>query len=215
MTSTLSLFEQPSADVPLGPGAVLLGAFARPNADALHATVMSLLEAAPLRNMLTPGGRRMSVAMSNCGTWGWVSDARGYRYASEDPLTGVAWPPMPPEFLTLASNAAQAAGYPAFVPDACLINRYAPAARMTLHQDRNETDLAQPIVSVSLGLPAVFQFGGLQRTDPARRFTLQHGDVAVWGGPSRLVFHGVLPLKDGDHPAVGRQRFNLTFRRAR
>ena len=156
----------------------------------------------------------MSVAMSNCGQLGWVSDRRGYRYQSIDPLSQQAWPEMPHLFLDLASRAAAQAGFADFVPDACLINRYVPGARMTLHQDKNECDMTQPIVSVSLGLPAVFLFGGAQRTDKALRMRLESGDVVVWGGPARLYFHGVNTLADGYHDLTGQCRFNLTFRKA-
>lgn len=156
----------------------------------------------------------MSVAMTNCGTYGWVTDRRGYRYERNDPETGRAWSPMPESFLSLAVSAAKEAGYPDFTPNACLINRYEPGAKMSLHQDKDEKDFSSPIVSVSLGLPATFQFGGLSRTDPVRKYQLQHGDVVVWGGPSRLFYHGILTLKDGLHEAVGRFRYNLTFRHA-
>jgi alkylated DNA repair protein (DNA oxidative demethylase) len=157
----------------------------------------------------------MSVAMTNCGRLGWVSDRRGYRYDACDPLTGHPWPRMPPAFLDLARAAAQAGGFPGFAPDACLVNRYEPGARLTLHQDKDELDYDAPIVSVSLGLPAVFLFGGDARKDRQRRVPLQHGDVVVWGGPARLRYHGVLPLKNGHHAILGSQRLNLTFRRAR
>ena len=199
---------------PLAEGAVVLRGFALPNAVALLAAVEQITQAAPFRHLETPGGRRMSVAMTNCGAVGWVSDRRGYRYQPLDPLTGQRWPGMPPLFLGLARRAAQAAGFSAFHTDVCLINRYAPGARLTLHQDKDEKGYTDPIVSVSLGLPAVFQFGGLNRTDKTRRIRLEHGDVTVWGGPSRLAFHGVLPLADGEHPATGPCRINLTFRRA-
>src|SRR5690606_21036761 len=159
-------------------------------------------------------GRRMSVAMSNCGEAGWVSDQGGYRYQALDPLTGQHWPAMPPLFLELARRAAEAAGFGDFYTDACLINRYAPGTRLTLHQDKDEKGYTDPIVSVSLGLPAVFLFGGLRRTDKTRRIRLEHGDVTVWGGPARLAFHGVAPLAEGEHPATGQCRINLTFRRA-
>jgi alkylated DNA repair protein (DNA oxidative demethylase) len=156
----------------------------------------------------------MSVAMSNCGPAGWVSDRRGYRYETHDPQTSRPWPAMPPQLHALARDAAAVAGYPHFDPDACLINCYVPGTRLTLHQDRNERDFSAPVVSLSLGLPATFLFGGLQRRDRVRRLPLFHGDVLVWGGPQRLVFHGVAPLADGEHPASGRCRLNLTFRRA-
>jgi alkylated DNA repair protein (DNA oxidative demethylase) len=170
--------------------------------------------AAPFRQMETPGGLRMSVAMTNCGERGWVSDRRGYRYAASDPADGRAWPQMPPEFAACAVGAADAAGFGQFAPDACLINRYVPGARLTLHQDRDERDFTAPIVSVSLGLPAVFLFGGDARGDRQRRLPLQHGDVVVWGGAARLRYHGVAPLQEGWHPLLGSQRINLTFRRA-
>jgi alkylated DNA repair protein (DNA oxidative demethylase) len=164
--------------------------------------------------MVTPGGFVMSVAMTNCGAAGWVTDRSGYRYDALDPESGKPWPSMPASFLDLAVAAAKEAGYPDFVPDACLINRYEPGARLSLHQDKNERNFANPIVSVSLGLPATFQFGGQKRNDPVRKFALRHGDVAVWGGPSRLCYHGVPELKEGDHEIVGRMRLNLTFREA-
>ncbi len=195
-------------------GAMLLRGFALPFVPDLLAALDGIFEAAPLRHLVTPGGYSMSVAMTNCGAAGWVSDRSGYRYDAVDPLTGSPWPTMPEGFLALAGAAAEAAGYAGFRPDACLINRYAPGARLSLHQDRNERDFRHPIVSVSLSLPATFLFGGLKRTDPVRRFALRHGDVAVWGGPSRLSFHGIAALKDGEHTLLGRQRINLTFRGA-
>jgi len=195
-------------------GAVLLRGFAL----AFEADILAALDAiasqAPFRRMITPGGYVMSVAMTNCGAAGWVTDRTGYRYEACDPHSGRPWPALPHCFRALASAAASEAGYPDFVPDACLINRYEPGTRLSLHQDRNERDLSRPIVSVSLGLPATFQFGGLKRTDPVRRFVLSHGDVAVWGGPSRLCFHGITELKDGLHDKLGRMRINLTLRGA-
>ena len=164
--------------------------------------------------MVTPGGFRMSVAMTNCGALGWVSDPSGYRYDPLDPESGNPWPRMPDSFARLAQDAAAQAGFEGFTPDACLVNRYEPGARLTLHQDRNERDFRAPIVSVSLGLPAVFLFGGLKRADKPARIPLEHGDVAVWGGPARMRYHGVMPLKEGAHALLGNQRINLTFRRA-
>ncbi len=206
---------------PLGDGAALLPGHALPNVGKVLAALAEVQAASPMRHMVTPGGFRMSVAMTNCGALGWTSDARGYRYDPLDPLAppdlppGLRrWPAMPPAFFELAVSAAAAAGFPGFAPDACLVNRYEPGARLTLHQDRNERDLGAPIVSVSLGLPAVFLLGGLTRRDPPAKVPLEHGDVVVWGGPSRLRYHGVLPVKDGSHPRLGRQRINLTFRRA-
>lgn len=196
----------------IAPGAWLLRGFASDVASALAAAVDTIARAAPFRHMQTPGGHRMSVAMTNCGSLGWITDVRGYRYEPCDPETGIAWPALPPVVHALARRAAAAAGYPSYEPDACLVNRYEPGARMTLHQDRNERELEAPIVSVSLGLPATFLFGGLVRTDPVQRLPLQHADVVVWGGPSRLCFHGVSPLRDGVHPLLGRCRVNLTLR---
>ena len=215
---TLDLF---AADAPeledeiLDPGAMVLRGFARAREAALKQDVERVTAAAPFRHLITPGGFRMSVAMTNCGELGWVSDRRGYRYDPVDPDSGERWPPLPESFRALAADAAARAGYPGFVPDACLINRYEPGARLSMHQDRDEKDLRAPIVSVSLGLPAIFLWGGDVRADKARRVALQHGDVVVWGGPARLRFHGVLALKDGDHPFAGAHRINLTFRKVR
>jgi alkylated DNA repair protein (DNA oxidative demethylase) len=195
-------------------GAVLLRGVALPFENDLLAALNELTRRSPFRRMVTPGGYTMSVAMTNCGAAGWVTDRTGYRYDSIDPKTGTPWPPMPNCFLDLATAAATEAGYPYFRPDACLINRYDPGTLLSLHQDKNERDFANPIVSVSLGLPATFQFGGLKRNDPVKKFVMRHGDIAVWGGPSRLFYHGVRELKDGHHETVGRIRINLTFRRA-
>jgi DNA oxidative demethylase len=199
---------------PLGEAATLLAGFGCAEADALPDLMEGLWSQAPLRHMLTPGGSRMSVAMSNCGEAGWVSDRRGYRYERCDPQSGRPWPQIPPPLRALAQRAAHAAGFGAFSPDACLINCYAPGTRLTLHQDRDERDLRFPVVSLSCGLPARFLLGGLRRRDPVRRIELFHGDVIVWGGAQRLIFHGVAPLADGEHPIAGRRRINLTFRRA-
>jgi alkylated DNA repair protein (DNA oxidative demethylase) len=196
-------------------GAVLLRGFAKPVEHDLIAALQAITAQAPFRRMFTPGGHQMSVAMTNCGSAGWVTDHSGYRYDGADPISGQPWPAMPPVFLDLAERAAAEAGFAKFSPDACLINRYEPGARMSLHQDRDEQDFGAPIVSVSLGIPAIFLFGGLKRADRPRRFRLAHGDIVVWGGPSRLFFHGVAPLADGEHPLTGRQRVNLTFRKAR
>lgn len=198
---------------PLAPGAWLLQGYARTQSTALAATAMKIAAAAPFRQLETPGGFRMSVAMTNCGNVGWVSDRRGYRYEAADPATGRPWPAMPEVFRTLAEAAAAAGGFPGFAPDACLINRYVPGARMSLHQDRDEGEFESPIVSVSLGLPAIFLWGGDARSEKPRRVPLLHGDVVVWGGASRLRYHGIMPLKEGHHPELGAQRFNLTFRR--
>ncbi len=195
--------------------AVLLRGFAKPFEGDLIADLRDIVAQAPFRHMVTPGGHQMSVAMTNCGSVGWVTDRTGYRYDGVDPESGNPWPAMPPSFRRLAVQAAAQAGFDGFCPEACLINRYQPGARMSLHQDKDETDFGAPIVSVSLGLPAIFMFGGLQRSDRPRRFRLEHGDIAVWGGPARLAFHGVAALADGEHAMMGRQRINLTFRRAR
>ena len=183
--------------------------------STLLATLRPLLRAAPLRRLQVPGGHWMSVRTSSCGTYGWVSDSEGYGYSECDPLRGRPWPPIPPLLLELAQKGAAQAGFVGFEPDSCLINAYRPGARMGLHQDRDEDDFSQPIVSLSLGLPAWFLWGGLRRRDPVRRIGLMHGDLLVWGGASRRVYHGIAPLKGGQHPRLGALRLNLTFRRAR
>lgn len=194
---------------------MLLRGFVGSIEGELLTALRGIVEQAPFRHMVTPGGHEMSVAMTNCGSAGWVTDRSGYRYDGADPVSGKSWPVMPPPFRELAGRAAAEAGFAGFSPDACLINLYEPGARMSLHQDKDENDFGAPIVSVSLGLPAIFMFGGLQRSDKPRRFRLEHGDIAVWGGPARLAFHGVAPLADGEHALMGRQRINLTFRKAR
>jgi len=206
------LFAEPRE--PMAEGAVLLRGFARPREAALLAAIEAVAAAAPFRHMMTPGGHTMSVAMTTCGEVGWVTDRKGYRYSPTDPLSGKPWPAMPDSFRTLSAEAAAEAGYRDFQPDSCLINRYEPGTKLSLHQDQDEKDYSQPIVSVSLGLPATFLFGGPKRGDPTAKYPLAHGDVAVWGGPSRLFFHGVATLKDGEHALLGRKRINLTFRRA-
>ncbi len=212
---TLDLFGDLAlgpAREPLGAEAALLRGFALPFADRLLAGVAAVVAVAPFRNLVTPGGHTMSVAMTNCGELGWTSDRHGYRYSEVDPGSGAPWPAMPAAFRELAGAGASAAGFADFAPDACLINRYLPGARMTLHQDRDEKRGAAPIVSVSLGIPAVFLFGGSKRSDRARRYPVFHGDVVVWGGVDRWRFHGVLPVAGASHPLVGEQRLNLTFR---
>jgi alkylated DNA repair protein (DNA oxidative demethylase) len=196
-------------------GAVLLRGFAHELQHDLLRALDDITAQAPFRHMSTPGGFEMSVAMTSCGHCGWITDRSGYRYDGNDPVSGKPWPAMPQVFRDLAEQAAAEGGFAGFAPDACLINRYAPGARMSLHQDRDETDFSAPIVSVSLGLPAIFMFGGLKRSDRPARYRLEHGDVVVWGGPSRLFFHGVAPLADGEHALLGRKRINLTFRKAR
>lgn len=216
---TADLFESVTDFLPsreaMADGAVLLRGLAGPFENELITALRDIAGQAPFRHMVTPGGHEMSVAMTNCGPLGWVTDRTGYRYDGNDPETGKPWPAMPAAFCRLAGEAAAEAGFLEFSPDACLINRYEPGARMSLHQDKDEGDFGAPIVSVSLGLPAIFLFGGLKRSDKPRRFRLQHGDVVVWGGPARLAFHGVAPLADGEHALIGRQRINLTFRKAR
>lgn len=198
----------------LDTGAMILRRFAVQDETAILAALDKLVTQAPFRHMLTPGNHRMSVAMTNCGTFGWVSDSSGYRYDAIDPISSQKWPPMPGIFHKLAKDAAAQAGFQGFVPDACLVNRYEPGAKLSLHQDKDERDLDQPIVSVSLGIPAVFVFGGLHRADKVMRVQVSHGDVVVWGGPARLRYHGVLPLKEACHPLVGNRRINLSFRTA-
>lgn len=204
---------QPRVDA-IAAGAVVLRGFAISCVAQLLADLEQVTAAAPFRHMVTPGGFRMSVAMTNCGALGWISDGTGYRYDAVDPQSGATWPALPASLMQLAQDAAARAGFDGFVPDACLVNSYQPGARLSLHQDRNERDLTAPIVSVSLGLPALFLFGAMRRADPPSRVPLCHGDVVVWGGPARLRYHGVLPLKDGEHPLLGRQRINLTLRKA-
>ena len=208
------LFDEAPRDMALDAGAMLLAGFAATQANEIFAALAGILEISPFRHMVTPGGWRMSVAMTNCGDAGWVTDRTGYRYNSTDPQTERRWPEMPDSFVTLATAAAEQAGFPGFIPDSCLINRYEPPARMSLHQDKNERDFNQPIVSVSLGLPAIFLWGGQNRADRPRRIKLLHGDVVVWGGPARMTYHGVHPLAAGDHPLTGAVRYNLTFRKA-
>jgi DNA oxidative demethylase len=198
--------QSPQQEV-MAEGAVLLRDFAGSIESELIAALRDVVAQAPLRHMVTP--------MTNCGNAGWVTDRNGYRYDANDPETGRRWPAMPPLLGDLAARAADRAGFTDFSPDVCLVNRYVPGARLSLHQDRDELDFGAPIVSLSLGLPAIFLFGGLKRSDKTRRFRLFHGDIAVWGGPARLAFHGVAPLADGEHPLLGRQRINLTFRKVR
>ena len=211
----IDLFSQLETREKLAEGAVILRGFTLANEAEILNAMQDVENDVPFRNMTTPGGFRMSVAMTNCGSFGWVTDRKGYRYSAVDPETEKPWPSMPGAFRDLAERAADEAGYPDFSPDACLINRYEPGAKMSLHQDKDEKDFTNPIVSVSLGLPATFQFGGLQRSDPVRKFVLHRGDVVVWGGSSRLFYHGILPLKVGEYPQFGRNRYNLTFRKAK
>ena len=204
-----SLFDRTE----LEEGAVLLHGFVVAEAPVLLQEVERLAQSAPFRHLIVPGGHTMSVAMTNCGRVGWLSDRTGYRYDRIDPDTGLAWPAMPAPFIDIATRAAAEAGFPNYDPDACLINRYVPGAKLGLHKDKDEKDPVAPIVSVSLGLPATFLWGGKRRADPARRLPLESGDIAVWGGPARFIYHGVAPLKDGLHPLTGYTRINLTFRK--
>lgn len=212
---TLDLFrtDTPQREA-LGRQAWVLRGFALPWVETLLPAIDVITHAAPFRHMVTPGGRPISVALTNCGELGWTSDRRGYRYTRRNPLDGQPWPAMPAALYELAQQAAQAAGFAGFAPDACLINRYQPGNRLTLHQDRNEQDFSAPIVSISLGMSAMFLFGGHARSDRALRIPLAHGDIAVWGGEDRLRFHGVAGLRGLPHPVLGEQRINLTFRRA-
>ena len=198
----------------IAPEAIILHGYALAEISSLLDDLHHIIQLAPFRHMNTPGGFVMSVAMSNCGSQGWITEKNGYRYDSIDPLSGHEWPPMPSSFLHLAVNAAQHSGFPDFKPDGCLINRYSPKSRLSLHQDKSEKNLAAPVVSVSLGIPAVFLFGGLNRTDKTQKFYLEHGDVVVWGGVSRLCYHGILPIKESYHSLIGNYRINLTFRQS-
>jgi len=216
---TLDLFSEEDARQPprteqIAAQAFVLRGFALPWIEALLPPLREVLKSAPFRRMVTPGGRTMAVALSNCGELGWISDQQGYRYSAIDPRTGQLWPALPEPIRALAMEAALVAGFADFNPDACLVNRYLPGTRLTLHQDRNERDFSAPVVSVSLGLPAVFALGGLERSDRTRRVPLLHGDVMVWGGVDRLRYHGVLPLAHGTHPVMGAQRINFTLRQA-
>jgi alkylated DNA repair protein (DNA oxidative demethylase) len=213
MTTLFDSDWLPGSHERLEEGAVLLRSFATSAAPTLLEQAARIAQAAPFRHLITPGGYIMTVAMTNCGRVGWVSDQTGYRYDRADPDTGAPWPAMPGAFLDLAARAATEAGFPHYDPDACLINRYLAGAKLGLHQDRDEKDAWAPIVSVSLGLPAVFLWGGKRRADPVRRIRLENGDIVVWGGPARFVYHGIAPLKDGQHPLTGSARINLTFRK--
>lgn len=206
--------EQQPRREQIGEQSYVLRGFALHWMDQLLPALETVLTAAPFRQMVTPGGFTMSAAMSSCGTWGWTTDRSGYRYTRNDPRTDAPWPTMPEVFFALAQAAAVEAGFDDFVPDSCLINRYVPGAKMSLHQDKDENSYAAPIVSVSLGLPAMFLFGGFERSDKSQRVPLLHGDIVVWGGVDRLRYHGVLPIKDGQHPRMGEQRINFTFRTA-
>ena len=216
MTSDLFAEDHPLAGstTRLGSQSVVLRGFALALMDELWPQLQQVVAQAPFRHMVTPGGQTMSVPLTNCGPLGWTSSRAGYRYRGDDPDTGLPWPAMPAVFMRLASEAAAEAGVAGFAPDACLINRYRPGSRLTLHQDKNERDFAQPIVSVSLGVSAEFLWGGLQRSDRTQRIPLFHGDVAVWGGVDRLRHHGIAPVRAMAHLLTGNERINFTFRKA-
>lgn len=217
MAMNLDLFDAQDLTLPnvqLGSHAVVLRGFALPHVDTLLSEVKGIITQAGFRHMKTPNGYSMSVALTNCGTFGWTSDSHGYRYTRKDPDTHQPWPSLPASFISLAQQAAKTAGFDHFNPDACLINRYDPGTRMGLHQDKNEQCFDAPIVSISLGISATFLFGGLTRACPTERVTLIHGDIVVWGGPDRLRYHGIAPIKSAAHPVVGPHRLNLTFRQA-
>lgn len=211
---TQALFADEKRTIQITPGTVLLEGHALDDAADILATIKQIETASPFRRMLTPNGRTMSVAVTSCGKIGWVSDKSGYRYETADPETGKPWPQVPVFFSDVAQQAASEAGYDGFIPDVCIINRYEPGTKLSLHRDGDEKDFNHPIVSISLGLPATFLFGGLERSDKTKKIPLHHGDAFVFGGESRLVYHGIAPLKDSEHPLLGNQRINLTFRKA-
>ena len=204
----------PDGSERIGEGAVLFRTRIASKGGEIVETIREIAAISPFRHLITPGGHRMSVSMTSCGELGWMSDRTGYRYTVTDPRTGKPWPAMPKLFAALASDAAREAGYADYRPDACLINRYRAGNKLSLHQDKDEEDYGHPVVSFSLGLPATFLWGGFKRSDKPKRLLLEHGDVLVWGGPDRLRYHGILPLAEGEHPPLGAQRINLTFRKA-
>ncbi len=206
--------QQPAGREQIGEQSYVLKGYALPWIERLLPELRRVLAQSPFRHMVTPGGFTMSAALSSCGELGWTTDARGYRYSPLDPHSQQPWPALPDAVRELAVLAAAEAGFSDFSPDACLINRYVPGAKMSLHQDKNERDYRAPVVSVSLGLPAIFLFGGRERSDKPKKIPLFHGDVVIWGGIDRLRFHGVMPIKDGVHPIMGAQRINLTLRTA-
>ncbi|MCF5048618.1 DNA oxidative demethylase AlkB [Pseudomonas simiae] len=208
------VLQQPAGREQIGEQSYVLRGLALPWIERILPELRRVLAQSPFRQMVTPGGFTMSAALSSCGDLGWTTDTSGYRYSPVDPRSQQPWPQMPEVLRQLAVQAAAQAGFFDFAPDACLINRYVPGAKMSLHQDKNERRYSEPVVSISLGLPAIFLFGGHERSDKPRKVSLFHGDVVVWGGVDRLHFHGVMPIKDGVHPIMGPQRINLTFRTA-
>lgn len=195
-------------------GAYWLRGHALPAADLLWAELRKHFATYPPQQMFTPMGYKMSVRSTSMGDAAWVGTKKGYGYASIDTAINQALPPLPSTFLSLANHAATEAGYNDFTPDSCLINCYDIGSKMGLHQDKDERDFNQPIVSVSLGIPATFLFGGAKRSDKPTQIPLTHGDVVVWGGASRLFYHGVQTIKPNKHPLLGELRCNLTFRKA-
>jgi len=191
------------------PGAVLMRSLALPQDNEFFTAAEAIIAARPLHHTTTPSGLPMGVMVTDCG------DSRAFanRWDTANPERMRLWPPMPPLLRDFAIRCAVRSGFPQFRPDACHINRYQAGTKLGLHQDRHECDWTQPIVSLSFGLECIFLLGGLQRTDKPRRILLEHGDVIVWGGPSRMRFHGVQPLKPGHHPLTGPYRYNLTFRK--
>lgn len=206
--------QSPGSPERLSEGAVMFHGRLAGQAEAIVEAIREINRSAPFRHLVTPGGHTMSVSMTSCGELGWMTDRKGYRYTASDPRTDRPWPQMPELFAELAESAAEEAGFPGYRPDACLINRYRPGAKLSLHQDKDEADYDHPVVSFSLGLPATFLWGGFRRKDKPKRLTLDHGDVLVWGGPDRLRYHGIAPLAEGEHPLLGAERINLTFRKA-
>lgn len=201
-----------SKRIDIVPGMVLLRGFA--NSPILIESLSQVLAHSPLRQMETSRGFKMSVHTSNCGEAGWISDRRGYRYVKQDPLNGKPWPDLPIAFKSVAQDAAIEAGFSAYEPDVCLINRYRPGNQMGAHQDKDEQDFTQPIVSVSLGIDARFFVIGPEKRGSSTAVDLTDGDVLVFGGPARKFFHGVRKLRESIHPALGAVRWNLTFRKA-
>jgi len=208
----MNLFSQLAAEPTheeIFPGATLMRGLAQAQDGEFLEAMQGVLSAAPLHHATTPTGLPMGVMVSDCGT----PEAFRRRWDPANPAVRQMWPPMPRALLDFSLRCAVRAGFPLFRPDTCHVNRYQAGTKLGLHQDRHECDMSQPIVSVSFGLECVFLLGGLERTDSPKRILLEHGDVIVWGGPSRMRFHGVQPLKPGHHPLTGPYRYNLTFRK--